>query len=74
MGKKKKTGEISAERTRFHFCSNDFCCRWCGTPNPDHGDTCGNCGNNPYEHKQINLLDFNPDDLILFNSEILYRK
>ncbi|MBI5306231.1 hypothetical protein HZB04_01440 [Candidatus Wolfebacteria bacterium] len=26
----------------------EFACPHCGTPNPDGGSRCGNCGENPY--------------------------
>jgi len=27
---------------------NGLVCLHCGTPNPDKGDRCGNCGQNPF--------------------------
>lgn len=53
------------------FSSKDYCCIHCGTPNPSHGDVCANCGENPYECKDLNPLKFNPNDLINFNPRAL---
>ncbi len=30
------------------FDARDFACPHCGTPNPDGGDKCGNCGGEVY--------------------------
>jgi hypothetical protein len=35
-------------------------CIHCGTPNPDHGPVCGNCGENPFSVPDGETLLFNP--------------
>lgn len=35
-------------------------CVHCGTPNPDGGDVCGNCGLNPFKLEPGELLDIDP--------------
>lgn len=37
-----------------------FRCVHCGTPNPDNGDKCGNCGMNPNKLEEGETLPFNP--------------
>lgn len=35
-------------------------CVHCGTPNPDRGPICGNCGENPFSAQEGETLLFDP--------------
>ena len=44
----------------------NWLCVHCGTPDPDHGDVCGNCDLNPFKLEPGELLDVNPRDFWKF--------
>lgn len=37
----------------FEWEPEGLVCRHCGAPNPDRGETCGNCGENPFVGPKI---------------------
>ncbi|HRY52259.1 MAG TPA: hypothetical protein P5089_00190 [Candidatus Portnoybacteria bacterium] len=58
---------MSRDKIVLDLSENGPVCAHCGTPNPDHGDKCGNCEEDPFlhntkttENKQEELLTFNP--------------
>ena len=40
--------------------SDGLRCLHCGTPNPDQGPVCGNCGENPFVLQNGETIPFDP--------------